>query len=179
MKNHFVIGLDGSGFDDLIRGVEEYERWLNEKARELVQRLADIGVDVASVRFENAAYDGVNDVSVNFEERGELTRAVVATGQAVLFIEFGAGATYGYGHPEPQGYGPGTYPGKGQGLNHYWFYTGQPGTAGGALATDPKTGYVHPNTTITHGNPPSAAMYNARKQLEEDFDSIAREVFAQ
>lgn len=162
---------------DFMRRLDEQKRRLEEKTSELVKRLADYGVEIADISFGSAQYDGVNDVKVDFEEYDEFTRAVVATGNAVLFIEFGAGATYGYGHPEPQGYGPGTYPGKGQGLNHYWFYTGQPGTAGGALATDPKTGYEHPNTTITHGNPPSASMHNARKQIEEDFTRIAQEVF--
>ena len=157
MKFKYSIGLDGSGLDELIRGVEEYEKWLKEKAAILVQKLADLGVEVASVGFANAAYDGTNDVSVNFEERGELTRAVVATGKATLFIEFGAGLI-GYGHPEPQEYGPGTYPGKG-----HW--------------NDPN-GWYYEHGKKSYGNPPAAAMYNARKQLEQDFDSIAREVFS-
>lgn len=173
-----TIGIDGSGVEEAIRRVEQRQKWFEERTQELVQRLANYGATLARASFEGAAYDGVNDVKVDLDERGDKTVAVVAAGNAVLFIEFGAGVTYGYGHPEPQGYGPGTYPGKGQGVNHYWFYTGQPGTAGGVLATDPKTGYVHPNTTITHGNPPSASMYNARKQVVEDLERIAKEVFS-
>lgn len=167
-----MITIDASGVANAIQDLDVRKQWLRIKTQELVQRLTDYGVELASVAFEDAAYDGVNDVQVSFEESGELTRTIIAAGSAVLFIEFGAGVTYGFGHPEPQGYGPGTYPGKGNWVEPYWFYTGQPGTAGGTLA------YNRANTTITRGNPPSAAMYQARKQMEEDVETIALEVFS-
>jgi hypothetical protein len=142
---------------DFMRRLEDQKRRLEEKTSELVKRLADYGVEIADISFGSAPYDGVNDVKVDFEEYDEFTRAVVAAGNAVLFIEFGAGVTYGYGHPEPQGYGPGTYPGKG-----HW---------------DDPNGWYYAHDKRSYGNPPSASMYNARKQIEEDFTRIAQEVF--
>lgn len=153
-----TVDLSIGGLNELIRNLNGRARWIEERTQELVKRLTDYGVTLASVAFENAQYDGVIDVSVTFEERGELTRAVIATGVAVLFIEFGAGATYGYGHPEPQEYGPGTYPGKG-----HW---------------DDPNGWYYAHGKKSYGNPPAAAMYNARKQVEEDIQTIAREVFS-
>lgn len=178
MKHTYVIGIDGSGIDEAIRGVNERKEWLRRKTDELAKRLADYGVSQAQLNFSAALYDGINDVSVEpAEKKGDGWYVVKANGSAVLFIEFGTGVHYPDSHPEPNGFSHGTY-GKGLGANDYWFYTGQPGNAGGVLATDPKTGYVHPNTTITHGNPANMSMYNAVKELERNFESIAREVFS-
>ncbi len=160
MKHHYTIDLSGRGINQLMRGVAEYEKWVNDKAKEFVQKLAEKGVELASVSFAQAKYDGDNDVSVTWEDRGEFTRAVVATGKATLFIEFGSGKTLGYGppkHPEPLEFGPGTYPGKG-----HW---------------DDPDGWYYAHDKKTMGNPPSASMYNARKELEETFESTVREVF--
>ena len=130
------------------------------------------------MNFAAALYDGINDVSVEpAEKKGNSWYAVKANGSTVLFLEFGTGVHYPDDHPEHNGFLHGTY-GKGLGANDYWFYTGQPGNAGGELATDPRTGYVHPNTTITHGNPANMSMYNAIRYLEGEFVRIAREVFA-
>ena len=155
----YTINIDGSGADEMLRGVRERKKWLEERTQEFVKRLADYGEILASAAFSGAAYDGTNDVSVTIEERGDMAKAVVATGEAVLFIEFGAGSLLGYGHPDVQGYGPGTYPGKG-----HW--------------DDPKGWWIPGTGQHTYGNPPAAAMYNARKQVEEDLTTIAREVFS-
>lgn len=173
-----TIGIDGSGAGEALKNVFAYRRWLEERTQELVKRLAERGKEVASVSFQNALYDGVNDVEVNVEQRGEKVCAVVATGNAALFIEFGTGVYFPNDHPEPMPHG--TY-GQGHGNDPYWWYTGQPGNAGGTLAQGRRkdgTVYTKANTTITHGNPPSASMYNARKQLTEEIYEIAREVFS-
>ena len=85
----------------------------------------------ASVKFSQAVYDGTNDVSVTVEPRGNNVRAVVATGGATLFIEFGAGVTYPDDHPEAEELGMkrGAY-GQGHGKQHSWGYYGDPGTNG-------------------------------------------------
>lgn len=143
---------------DFMRRLEDQKRRLEEKTSELVKRLADYGVEIADISFGSAKYDGVNDVKVDFEEYDEFTRAVVATGNAVLFIEFGAGVKYsGDKHPEPQGYGPGTYPGKG-----HW---------------DDPNGWYYTHDKKSYGNPPSSSMYKARKKIEDVFTRIAQEVF--
>ena len=83
-KVTFVIGVDPPNVLTRITGT--WQRWVQQRAEELVKRLTDLGVQVASVEFANAIYDGTNDVSVSFDDRGPLMRAVVATGGTTLFI---------------------------------------------------------------------------------------------
>lgn len=159
-----VVPLTESGLEKLSKKLDEIESWLDQKSDELVDRLAQEGTEAAQFGFDIAVYDGVKDAKVRPEKRGEKTAAVIAEGESVLFMEFGSGVTLGYGHPEPLEYGPGTYPGKG-----HW--------------NDPNGWYLPKDaqkaTGIEHsvGNPPAMAMYNARKELEQNLERIAREVF--
>lgn len=139
------------------RRLDEYFADLIEKANTVCERLATIGAVRASLDFSRAIYNGTNDVAVTVEpiDNGY---AIHATGNAVLFIEFGSGASYGYGHPEPEGYGPGTYPGKG-----HW---------------DDPNGWWYGNHEHSYGNPPAAAMYHAKQDVLQEVQRIADEVFA-
>lgn len=139
------------------RRLDEYYADLIEKANTVCERLATIGAVRASLDFSRAIYNGTNDVDVTVEpiDNGY---AIHATGNAVLFIEFGSGASYGYGHPEPEGYGPGTYPGKG-----HW---------------DDPNGWWYGNHEHSYGNPPAAAMYHAKQDVLQEVQRIADEVFA-
>ena len=133
--------------DAAIKELNRYKRWVEEKETELRNRLASIGCSVASVRFSAASYDGVNDVTVRVNDAGN-TATIYAEGNAVAFIEFGSGATYGYGHPEATkfGTGPGTYPdGKG-----HW---------------DDPNGWYYKHGEKSWGNPPAMAMYDAREEI--------------
>lgn len=138
------------------RRLDEYFADLIEKANTVCERLATIGAVRASLDFSRAIYNGTNDVAVTVEpiDNGY---AIHATGNAVLFIEFGSGASYGYGHPEPEGYGPGTYPGKG-----HW---------------DDPSGWWYGNHEHSYGNPPAQAMYNAKRDIQAEVQRIADEVF--
>ena len=139
------------------RRFDEYVADLIEKANTVCERLATIGAVRASLDFSRAIYNGTNDVAVTVEpiDNGY---AIHATGNAVLFIEFGSGASYGYGHPEPEGYGPGTYPGKG-----HW---------------DDPNGWWYGDHEHSYGNPPAAAMYHAKQDVLQEVQRIADEVFA-
>ena len=158
------VPLSTKGIEKLIQELEDYQRDIEKKANELVERLADDGMQIAQFYFDIAVYDGVNDVKVTWEKRGNASAAVIAAGNAVLFIEFGAGYLMGYGHPEPMGYGPGTFPGKGHWDNPNGWYLPK--------AVKEATGIEH-----SMGNPPAAAMYNTVKELEERVAEIASEVF--
>lgn len=138
------------------RRLDEYFADLIEKANTVCERLATIGAVRASLDFSRAIYNGTNDVAVTVEpiDNGY---AIHARGNAVLFIEFGSGASYGYGHPEPEGYGPGTYPGKG-----HW---------------DDPNGWWYGNHEHSYGNPPAQAMYNAKRDIQAEVQRIADEVF--
>ena len=142
------------------RRLDEYFADLIEKANELCRRLAEIGKVRAELDFSNAIYDGTNDVSVSVEPIGN-GYAIHATGNAVLFIEFGSGVI-GAGHPEPEGYGPGTWSDGPNGKGHWqdpggWYYR-------------------HGEKSI--GNPPAAAMYHAKQDVLQEVQRIADEVFA-
>lgn len=165
--------LSVSGIERLKRSVEEYQRWLKDRSDKLLDRLAEEGYQIASAKFAQAVYDGTNDVSVSMENRGTNTRAVVAVGSSVLFIEFGTGVVYPDDHPEADDLGMkrGEY-GKGHGKQTSWGYYGEPGTNG--ELREKKNGSM---VVITHGNPANMAMYETVKELETHLRDLAKEVF--
>ena len=154
------VELTNKSIGKAMREVKKYQAWVLEKEAELRSRLAMMGATVASIRFARAIYTGSNDVTVRVDNTGSVA-VIYAEGEAVAFIEFGAGITYGYGHPQAGelGVGPGTYPdGKG-----HW--------------DDPK-GWWFGSSQHTYGNPPAMAMYAAVQEITENVTKIAKEVFA-
>lgn len=154
-----VDPLSKKSVADAIKELKRYKAWVIEKEALLRNRLAMIGATVASIQFSRAIYNGSADVTVRIDNTGSVA-VIYAEGKDVAFIEFGAGAKYGYGHPEAAkfGTGPGTYPdGKG-----HW--------------NDPK-GWWYGNSQHSFGNPPAMAMYDAKERMVEQFTQIAREVF--
>lgn len=173
MKRVVKLKLTPEDMSRAIREIEDFKRDIIEKSKELLQEMARIGCEATSFRFAWAAYDGTNDVSCRIENRGETAVAVVATGNATLFIEFGTGILYADNHPESAQNGMirGGY-GRHQGLNpDGWRYKGDPGTNG---VPDAK----HPEKVHTYGNPANMSMYQSIRDLERDFEIIARRVFA-
>lgn len=172
-----VVPLTVAGINELIKSVEDYRRWQQEKAKVLLDRLSAKGLEVTNVKFGTAAYDGTPEVTVNVENRGDNVRAVVATGGTVLFIEFGTGVTYPDNHPQAAELGMirGEY-GLGKGKQTTWAYYGQPGTNGVVANNPPKEKDGLP-LVFTHGNPANMPMYESVKQLKDEIAAIAREVF--
>lgn len=161
MKHKFTVKLNCNSIDDFIKTLEERKKWLNRKRDEICEKLATYGVTSASLKFARSIYTGKKDFNVTMKKTDNGYK-VIADGESVLFIEFGAGATYGYGHPDVQQYGPGTYPnGKG-----HW--------------NDPKGWYLPKDKGGYHtfGNPPNAPMYNTLKELEEELPRIIKEVLS-
>lgn len=174
MKRSITVSLSNEGIARLMREVEDWKNWLQERTTVFLDRVAQEGMERASVKFSQAVYDGTNDVSVTVEPRGNNVRAVVATGGATLFIEFGAGVTYPDDHPEAEELGMkrGEY-GQGHGKQHSWGYYGDPGT-NGVLKEKKNGGFV----VITHGNPANMPMYETVKELQDRLTEIAKEVFS-
>lgn len=178
----FQIQVDG--LDAVIRRLENLVDSLETKKKDFLQRLADIGVDTASVLFKNAEYDGDNDVKVAPPTWiDDNTIAVQASGNSVLFIEFGTGVSFPE-HPQADefGYYHGMY-GKGKGMNvKGWIYEGKQGTHGMPVAIKDKEGRViglKDGVWRTFGNPPARAMYEASKEMRRQMLDIAREVFTE
>lgn len=141
------------------RRLDDYYADLNRKADELCRRLAELGATRATLDYSGAYYDGTNDVSVTVDAIAHGYR-VRASGNAVLFIEFGSG-TIGGGHPRPEGYGPGTWSDGPNGKGHW---------------QDPN-GWYYAHGMKSMGNPPAAAMYHAEQDVRNAVERIANEVF--
>lgn len=174
MSQTINVPLSIPAYDSLIQKIEDLGNWQSDRAIVFADRLAQEGMEIASIKFSQAVYDGTNDVSVTVEPRGNNIRAVVATGGATLFIEFGTGVTYPDDHPEAGELGMkrGEY-GQGHGKQHSWGYYGDPGT-NGVLKEKKNGGFV----VITHGNPANMPMYETVKELQDRLTEIAKEVFS-
>lgn len=159
MAKSIQIELTNDSIKAAMKELRRYKKWVVEKEAELRSRLAMLGATVASIQFSRAIYNGSNDISVRVDNTGSVA-VIYAEGETVAFIEFGAGAKYGYGHPQAGefGVGPGTYPdGKGHWDNPkgWWYGSGQ----------------------HSYGNPPAMAMYSAVQEITENVTRIATEVF--
>lgn len=178
-KKTIRMRLTGRDIGRAIREVEAYNARLETKAKEVARRLAEIGLQVASVRFANAQYDGTNDASVSIEPTENGYR-VVAQGESVCFIEFGTGVHYnGFGGtypiPKPAGIsGIGQF-GRGRGSDDSWRYHGDPGTNGVVVSNDPLATEPY---VVTQGNPANMPMYLALSEMRDGVERIVKEVFA-
>ena len=157
------LSLSTSSIDDALKELKAFRDSLERKKDKLLEELAKIGVKEASVRFTSAMYDGVNDSHVTLETISN-GYAIVARGQAVAFIEFGAGVYHNpgepYPNPRPEGIvGIGEY-GKGYGKRQAWGFRDD----SGALV-------------ITHGNPAAMPLWYASEEMRSKIKKIAQEVF--
>lgn len=170
-KKVISIELSTSSIEKAIQEVERYKQEFLTKEKRFTEALANIGVREASVRFTTAIYDGINDSTVSLEKTSR-GYAIVASGQAVAFIEFGTGVYHNgaepYPNPRPTGIvGIGEY-GKGRGKRRAWFYQGEAGSNG----EQQKNGIVK-----TRGNPAAMPMWYASEEIRRSILQIAREVF--
>lgn len=155
--------LSTSSIKDAIAELKSFKASLEQKKNKMLEKLADIGLREASVRFTTAMYDGVNDSHVTLKpiDNGY---AIVAEGHAVAFIEFGAGVYHNpgepYHNPRPDGIvGIGEY-GKGYGKRQTWVFRDEAG-----------------EKVFTHGNPAAMPMWYASEEMRSKITQIAKEVF--
>lgn len=168
-----MISVAIKGLSELKTKMQKYRGSMSERKKEFLTRLAEIGVDTASVSFKTAHYDGVNDVTVGSKWCGSNTLIISATGQTVTFIEFGTGVTYADAHPLAQEFGMirGEY-GQGKGKQESWVYYGETGTMGEWMRTTDNKYVIR-----THGNPANRCMYDTGKKMRDEIEKIAKEVF--
>ena len=160
-----------------LKETRAYKKALDEKTRIFIERLNQVGIQAAAMYFSKATYAGEPDVLIEeqpVKKRGhEYTARIRATGDTVLFIEFGTGIYHENPHQLEYGYYAGSYGPKA--LQPWgWFYTGTPGPHP-PRSTDIAKG--HTRSVHTFGNPANMPMYNARKHILTLFSSIAEEVF--
>lgn len=161
-KKSISVKLDAAAIGKAIKGLNAYNAWVKRKTAELMERLATIGAMEATVRFSRAYYDGEKDVSVSVEPIPNGWK-IVAAGQSVCFLEFGAGVYYNGSEPypsRPPGVdGIGEY-GQGKGKQNTWGYYAENG-----------------DLVLTHGTPAAMPMLHASRVMEKEIMRIAREVF--
>ena len=165
-KKIIKMSLSVESIDNAIAEIKAFRDSLERKKEELLDKLGEIGVKEASVRFTTAMYDGVNDVEVTLltPKGGDPGYCIKAKGKAVAFIEFGAGVYHNPGEPYPNArpsgiVGIGEF-GNGYGKRQAWGY---PDGSGGVK--------------ITHGNPAAMPMWYASEEMRSNILKIAKEVF--
>lgn len=175
-KKITVNALDPRSWDNFLFEVESYEQWLKDCSVKFCARLAEEGVKIASMNYQDALYAGTNDVAVrilSIEDGGdECTAVMQAYGKTVLFIEFGTGIAFANSYQYEHGFAPGSFGRRGLSAKG-WLYRGEIGNA--PFGTEPssiKDGLVH-----TYGNPANASMWEALNSLERKLTAIAKEVF--
>lgn len=157
--------LSTSSITNALSELRKIDNDTQKKLDVMCRKLAQLGADRVIMEYSGAFYDGDNDVMVSVEQT-ETGFKIVASGKAVAFIEFGAGAVYGN-----------TYPLSDAGATY---------AVPGSWSTDPVLGkghwddpngwfYAHGKRSI--GNPPTAGMYYAGQEIRESIERIAKEVF--
>ncbi len=152
-------------------------------ANAILNRLTQIGIEKARIKFANAKYAGeLKPVDITATVSGNKAE-IRASGEQVLFIEFGTGIKYETPYMEEYGFFAGMY-GNGRGNDPWgWWYRGTP------QDNDPpdteiakrfrKDGSVkeRPGWMHTHGNPANMPMYETQKELEGELVNIVREAW--
>ena len=154
-----------SSVSGISHAIATINKAINKKrATAICGRLAEMGADRARAIFSMADYDGINDITVS-TKRVENGSAIEATGEAVLFVEFGSGVKYASEiHPQAEelGFGPGTWSEGPMGKGHW---------------ADPK-GWTIPGTKQrSYGNPPALAMYEAGVVVKENLETAIKEEY--
>ena len=162
-KRVITMNLSSNSIQSAIRELKSYRDSIDVKMDKLLEKLARIGVQEASVRFTTAMYDGVNDSSVTLEPIKD-GYCIKAEGRAVAFIEFGAGVYHNpgepYPNPRPAGIvGIGEY-GKGYGKRQAWGFRDESG-----------------ELVITHGTPAAMPMWYASEEMRSAILKTFKEVF--
>lgn len=161
-----MFKVQTKGLEETLGYIDALANRADDRLDTLIKRLADIGVDTAKMHFSNWSLYISNDSPVNvYAESMKDGIAIVADGERVAFIEFGAGVYYNgaesyLGERPSNVAGIGEY-GQGKGKQNTWAYY----DANHVL-------------TFTHGNPPANAMYFTSEEIIKNIDRIAKEVFS-
>lgn len=179
-KYVFKGSLSTEGIENIKKQLLKYQQnILPRKIREVVTRLAEIGIPVIEQHMSEASYTydekGIQSGS-NTEHRTYVDvksyqdyaiASLVLQGKEILFIEFGSGVSYNTEagqtpHPmgEKFGYLIGTY-GKGNGAKQIWGYYADTG-----------------ELVLTRGTKATMPMHNADMEIVSQVEKIVREVFS-
>ena len=167
-----TLTLDKASIDKAIREVEDYEKWMQEKAKELQRRVAEEIASNAQSAFAVSVVDDLltggartANVTVSIGQSDGVT-LVIANGEDAIWCEFGSGIYHNTPvgtSPHPKGaefgFTIGSF-GKGFGSRKVWGF------------------YRNGELNLTHGTQAQMPMYNAVKTVGEKIVQIAKGVFA-
>ena len=179
-KRTFTIGLNVKDIEKLKKQLIQYrDVELPNKMREVVTRLANLGIPVIEEKIAEASYEydaqGIQSGSdtqhrtyVDVKSfRDTAVAKLVLEGKEILFIEYGSGTYYNTAagtspHPlgEQYGYLIGSY-GLGNGAKRVWGYYSESG-----------------ELVLTRGTKATMPMYHADQAIILMAEEIIREVFA-
>ena len=175
MAREFSVDiLSKNSITRLQRELSKYRDGLAEKTKEFARRLAESGVEIASLKIVDldAVFTGELLESMKYEQRHskkyEAVFLIIADSKHGAFVEFGTGykglnSSYPYNFPDGVTWNYNT--GKTIKYNsvtgtYYWFYPGDDG----------KWHY-------TEGMPARPFMYETANELRQNIEDIAMEVF--
>lgn len=125
MHREISVSLTSKGLEEAADAVRELQKRLNG------DRMDNAIFDIATLIMADAGHTYGNSVKVT-TEAAENGRDVVATGRAVMFLEFGAGTETDVGHPyaenAPAPIEPGSYSREHAGMFEelgYWAFGGR------------------------------------------------------
>ena len=165
------VRLDPQSVDNAIRELNQYKTEVENKTRQLVQRLVDLGANVVRVKIVEmgAYYSGELYAGAGGYYSPTLNAGVVrVTSDHVAFVEFGTGVM-GQSNPHKNG----EYLSKAS-----WAYA-----TGRTIFTtkDGRVGWYYPTDNgeyrFTEGMKSRPFMYETALELQREFPRIAREVF--
>ena len=165
--------LSPESVDSAMKELQDYKDELQDKHKQLVDRLAKIGIKVAEERYAEASagsigeeMDGPDSAVPALEittEDGGLTAVIQISGHDVTFIEFGSGIHFNEGYAgkpattnaEKFGYTIGGY-GTGLGLHEAWHYG---------------------NGKISYGTPAADATGKIEEEIKNQIRKVVKEIY--
>ena len=174
--------FDVKSISAAIAEVQRLRESIDTGAKKLVDKLAEDAVKTATEEYETAEYAGEKDVNVASVKTAPLKATVSATGDSVLFIEFGTGINKSDSPEARADLKSGNVVGHGQYGHHLgrlktgWRYTGSIGSPHPA-DTYAITEGDHAGMIQTKGNDAKPALYMAKKHANNKFPELVKEVF--
>lgn len=164
------MSLNSGSIDRVIKQLNEYKKSIEFKCELFVERLSDVGINVAMMTLATEGQgDSSREADFKFTSStsgGVVEGKIIATGDDLIFWEFGAGNVFNTNNEHPKaaefGYGVGTYPGQ----THvpdpgYWYYRDENGDA-----------------VRSYGTQATMPMYKASIEMIDKIRDVAREVFS-
>lgn len=172
MSHKITITLSESGINNAIKQLNDYQKWIEQKTAQLIERTGQEIAAEAQSGFSSALVDDLlkggghtPDVTVTTKNLGGVT-LVIANGEDAVWVEFGSGVYHNTAvgsSPHPKGselgFTIGSY-GKGMGKREVWGY------------------YDNNELKLTHGTRAQMPMYNAVNTVCNRIGQIAKDVFA-